>query len=203
MRCRINVGHFCAVDLPLLTRLILTGQHIETLDGQSTWTPGPFSEPSMQAPFTHSGPLLFAHPTSAKDQDAGDVSMGMDVDMSIREDLGDVDMYSDSPAKVAPSNGSHANQDAGEDADEARNGEAPTKARTSLLSSVLRPINHNAVKRVEKQRSKTSHTRSLGKDTSGLEQDSALVLREDGAAEEEESEYSSEEEKDSVGLSIF
>lgn len=142
--------------------------------------------------------MLFAHPTSLKDQDAGDISMGMDVDMSMREEQGDVDMYSDSPAKVIRSNSSHDNVDARENDDEASNGEPSAKTTTSLLSSVLRPINDNAVKRVEKQRSKTSRAQSLGGNVSGARQDNALVLREDDATEGEASEYSSEEEPDPV-----
>lgn len=123
--------------------------------------------------------------------------MGMDVDMSMREEHGDVDMYSDSPAKVVRRR-SHDNADARDNADEARNGEPSAKTTTSLLSSVLRPINDNAVKRVEKQRSKTSRAQALGGNASGARPDNALVRREDGATEVEASEYSSEEEEDPV-----
>lgn len=141
--------------------------------------------------------MLFATPTSAKDQEAGDVSMGMDIDMSMREDHGDVDMYSDSPAKTARNIG-YANEDTAETAEEAKNEEVPTKTTTSLLSSVLRPINGNAVKRVEKQRSKTPHSKTLGRSAgaSGSRQETALVLRDDGEMEQEQSEESSEDEDD-------
>lgn len=156
----------------------LIGQHIETVDGQSSWTPGPFTDSSSaNAPFTHAGPMLFAQPSSARDQDAGDVSMGMDIDTSMREDPGDVDMYSDSPAKAVRSS-EHA-VSASEDLQDSKIGEPSKPTSSSLLSSVLRPINGNAVKRVEKQRSKGPQTKTA-EQTSGASDhgEGALILRE-------------------------
>jgi hypothetical protein len=181
---------------------IAPGQHIETLDGQSTWTPGPFSEPPIQAPFTHAGPMLFAHPTSAKEQDAGDVSMGMDVDMSMREDQGDVDMYSDSPAKIARNVGP-ANEDK-ESVGEATSEDVSTKPTSSLLESVLRPINGNAVKRVEKQRSKAPHAKNSDRNAvASARQENALVLRDDDERDQAETEETSGDEDDVVSILTF
>lgn len=154
------------------------GQHIETADGQSTWTPGPFTDSSStNTTFTHAGPMLFAQPPSARNQDAGDVSMGMDVDNSMREDPGDVDMYSDSPAKPARSS-EHA-LSGSEDLQDSKINEASKTTASSLLSSVLRPINGNAVKRVEKQRSKVPSSKTA-EQTSGTSAhgEGALILRE-------------------------
>lgn len=128
--------------------------------------------------------------------------MGMDVDMSMREDQGDVDMYSDSPAKMARNIG-HANEDK-ESAEEARGEDVSAKPTTSLLESVLRPINGNAVKRVEKQRSKAPHAKSLERNAvASGRQENALVLRDDDERDEAESEESSGDEEDAVSTLTF
>lgn len=103
--------------------------------------------------------------------------MGMDIDTSMREDPGDVDMYSDSPAKAVRSS-EHA-VSASEDLQDSKIGEPSKPTSSSLLSSVLRPINGNAVKRVEKQRSKGPQTKTA-EQTSGASDhgEGALILRE-------------------------
>jgi hypothetical protein len=165
--------------------ILSIGQHIETADGQSTWTPGPFLDSaSAQAPFTHAGPMLFAQPPTVRDQDAGDVSMGMDVDTSMREDPGDIDMYSDSPAKMARSSEHVATPV--ESVQDTKIGESSKTTSSSLLSSVLRPINGNAVKRVEKQRSKEPQARPAERGSrTSAHGESALVLRQASEQEHE------------------
>ncbi|KAJ9111130.1 hypothetical protein QFC19_001329 [Naganishia cerealis] len=171
-------------------------QHIETIDGRSTWTHGPYTDMAAHsAPVIHGGPMLFAQPSPTdlpgKEQDVGDTSMGMDVDTSMRiHEHGDVDMWSDSPAKTARFTDTASRSGEGEKTENRHDATAETATEAtppSILSTILRPINANAVKRVEKQRSRTQQ-RSLSQGnrtvSSGSAHRGAMVLRSDPEAEE-------------------
>lgn len=121
--------------------------------------------------------MLFTQPPAVREQDAGDVSMGMDVDTSMREDSVDVDMYSDSPAKMTRSTDHVATPN--QELQDPKIGESTKTTSSSLLPSVLRPINGNAVKRVEKQRNKEPQNRAVERASrSSVHAESALILRE-------------------------
>jgi hypothetical protein len=119
--------------------------------------------------------MLFAQPSSDKDHEAGDVSMGMDVDSSMREEPIDVDMYNDSPVKMARS--TEHTESSNEVQQDSQSGESSKATASSLLATVLRPINANAVKRVEKQRSKAPHSKIADKSAETARGEDALVLR--------------------------
>ncbi|KAJ9093435.1 hypothetical protein QFC21_006466 [Naganishia friedmannii] len=194
-------------------------QHIETIDGQSTWTPGPYSttipNTTHLPPAIHGGPMLFAQPPPSyvrpgKEQDfTGDTSIGtmMDVDTSMRvqdHEPRDIDMWSDSPAKTAR-NSAETDTHTVDSENAASQPESTDRAKPTLLSSILRPINPNAVKRVEKQRSKAQHQQQRRSGdravSAGAVSEGAVVLRaaegeeEHGLFEDEDSDELSDEEE--------
>jgi hypothetical protein len=200
------------------------------MDGQSTWTPGPYTSAlpnttQLPPPIQHGGPMLFAHPPPSdvlpgKEQDTiGDTSIGtmMDVDTSMRAhehdhtESRDIDMWSDSPAKPIRGH-TDPNTPAEEEGSNGGNtSQSATQAKPTLLSSILRPINANAVKRVEKQRSKTQQRRQGDRAASagsGSVNRGALVLRaaegedEDLLSEDGDSEDVSDEEGNFNDVSI-
>ncbi|KAJ9120916.1 hypothetical protein QFC22_002851 [Naganishia vaughanmartiniae] len=125
----------------------------------------------------------------------------------------DIDMWSDSPAKPAQGSAGADTRADSENENTVKQSKSANEAKPTLLSSILRPINANAVKRVEKQRSKTHQQQQQQRSAnravsagSGAANRGAMVLRaadgedENLLSEDGDSELSDDEEYFDVSI---